>query len=80
MYTPVNTDERDELDDFPRRVLEESDDENTSNVASASPRLESAYGSASLKGSSQTSSKEDHTGGRSSSSSYLLTGKTTANQ
>ena len=79
LYTPVNTDERDELDDFPRRVLEDSDDENTSNVGSASPRLESAYGSASPKGSSQTGSKEDHAAGSSSGSS-LLTGKTTANQ
>ena len=79
LYTPVNTDERDELDDFPRRVLEDSDDENTSNVGSASPRLESAYGSVSPKGSSQTGSKEDHAAGSSSGSS-LLTGKTTANQ
>ena len=79
LYTRVNTDDRDELDDFPRRALEDSDEENTSNIGSASPRLESAYGSSSLKGTSQTDNKEDHAAG-SSGGSCLLTGNTTDNQ
>ena len=77
LYTRVNTDDRDELNDFPRRVLEDSDEENTSNIGSVSPRLESAYGSASHKGSSQTGSKEDYTSGGGGGS--LLTGNTTDN-
>ena len=77
LYTPINTDE---LDDFPRWVLEDSDNENTSNVGSASPRLESTYGNASPKGLSQTNSKEGHAAAGSSSGNCLLTGKTTVNQ
>ena len=79
LYTRINTDDRDELDDFPRRVLEDSDEENASNIGSASPCLESAYGSASPKGSSQTGSKEDYTASR-GGGSCLLTGNTTDNQ
>ena len=76
LYARLSTDDQDELYDFPRRALEDSDDENTSNIGSASPRLESAYGSASPKGSSQAADNSSGGGGGSS----LLTANTTDNQ
>ena len=79
LYAPINRDDRDELDDFPRRVLEDSDADSASNIGSASPRLESAYGTFSPQGSSQTSNKGNHAAGDSGGGS-LLSGNTTDDQ
>ena len=79
MYAPINRDDRDELDDFPRRALEDSDADSAHNIGSASPCLESTYGTISLKGSFQTSNKENHAAGDSGGGS-LLTGNTTDDQ
>ena len=38
-YVMINTDDNDELDDFPTRAVEDSIKENTSNIGSASPHL-----------------------------------------
>jgi len=79
LYTPVSTDDTEELDDFPARTLLDSaqfnDARSISTNRSASPRLESASGCSSNKGSSQTGSRE---GGCIASS--VLTGNTTDNQ
>lgn len=62
LYTPVSTDDTDELDDFPTRALLDSaqfsDARSTNNTGSTSPRLESTSGSSINKGSSQNGSRE----------------------
>ena len=78
LYTRINTDDRDELDDFPRRALEDSAEENINNDRSTSPRLDSAYGNTNPKGSSQMGSKENYSCGRDGNSG-MLAGNTTDN-
>ena len=78
LYTPINTNNRGELDDFPKRALEDSGEENIDDDRSTSPRLDSAYGSTNRKGSSQMGSKENYSGGG-DGNSCMLTGNSIDN-
>ena len=62
-YVMINTDDNDELDDFPTRAVEDSDEESISNIRSASPHVKNTARSSNVKESSQTGSKGGITDG-----------------